>query len=248
MNIAVGSTSKSITVQIVDDAGLPVTGLNAATFPATKYRKAGAAAEVAISLVDLSTPTSAWTSGGVIASSAGYYRLDLPDAAISTATILTVFGEASGKHLVSAPIDVGASSLTPITPIIANVTNPRYATRDLPAIWQGSQSTEVFIIVDGAGNPVDLSGKAIRFVVVNVADLGDDEDSRVDDTLTGVFQYDSPVEIVTGGADSNQLTIQHDAAKTSIPGAYRYFLWNVTDLVPLASGTLTIEPALTSVV
>jgi hypothetical protein len=109
-----GSTSVSIDVQIVDDAGLAVTGLVAATFPTVKYSLAGANNDATISLSDLATLTTAWSSGGLKERGEGVYRLDLPNAALTTVGEVKVRGETSGKHLLAPWVDVG--------PVPANVT------------------------------------------------------------------------------------------------------------------------------
>jgi hypothetical protein len=103
--VAPGSTSVSVTVTIVDDSGLAVTGLVAATFPTTVYERVAEAA-VPITLSDLAAVTSAYSSGGVKEVGGGDYRLDAPDLAFATATRLRVRGEASGKHLLCPTIDV----------------------------------------------------------------------------------------------------------------------------------------------
>ncbi len=108
---APGSTSQSVQIQVVDDTGLPVTGLVAATLPAIYYWIAGAHAAVAISLSDLSTITTAYSSGGVkeidSVNLAGFYRLDVPDAALASAGKVKIGGEASGKHVLCDTLDVG---------------------------------------------------------------------------------------------------------------------------------------------
>lgn len=101
-----GSTSISIQVQIVDDTGLPVTGLVAATFPATYYIKAQQA-PVAINLTDLAQLTSAYSSGGIKEIAGGYYRLDVPDAAFTVASRVRVYAEQTNKRLIYPPITVG---------------------------------------------------------------------------------------------------------------------------------------------
>lgn len=103
-----GTTSQSIDIQILNDSGLPVTGLVAATMPPIYYSLAGPNSAVQITLSDLSLITSAYSSGGVKerSGSAGVYRLDLPNGALTTAGTVKVYGEASGKHLVCEPIEV----------------------------------------------------------------------------------------------------------------------------------------------
>lgn len=99
-------TSKSIDVQIVDDDGLPVTGLVASTFPTVKYSKAGANADVTITLADLATITTAWASGGVKERGEGVYRLDLPDAVFTATGWVKIRGETSGKRLICETLEV----------------------------------------------------------------------------------------------------------------------------------------------
>lgn len=135
------------------------------------------------------------------------------------------------------------ASLT-ITPYQVNTSNPRYSTRDLPPIAQGSEPTEVWTITNSEGAAVDLSGKTIR-VVVCAVDKGElDANSQpFDDTLTGSFKYETGDGITIRGDDNNQVWLDHDASKTATPGVYRYFLWNVTDKLLLAKGRMPIEPA-----
>lgn len=98
MIVTPGSTSQSVTLQIVDDSGLAVTGLTAATMPTISYERV-AEALVGITLSDLAALTSAYSSGGVKEVGSGYYRLDCPDAAFATASRVRIIGEATGKHV-----------------------------------------------------------------------------------------------------------------------------------------------------
>lgn len=104
-----GATSISIDVGVYDDTGLPVTGLVAATLPAIYWTLSGNTASTSITLSDLVAITTAYSSGGVKerAGSAGIYRLDLPNAALTSAGDVRIYGEASGKHLVCEAITVG---------------------------------------------------------------------------------------------------------------------------------------------
>jgi hypothetical protein len=104
MIVAPGTVSVSITIQIVDDTGLPVTGLVAATFPATSYERVGEAL-AAISLSDLAALNSAYSSGGVKEVASGYYRLCVPNAAFATASRINIIGEATNKRIIAPFID-----------------------------------------------------------------------------------------------------------------------------------------------
>jgi hypothetical protein len=100
-----GSTSVSIDIQVVDDAGLPVTGLVSTTLPTISYTTERGAT-TSISLSNLSTLTSAFSSGGVFERASGYYRLDVPNAAFTSAGRTTIFGEAAGKRVIPVRIEV----------------------------------------------------------------------------------------------------------------------------------------------
>jgi hypothetical protein len=104
-----GATSISIVVQIVDDGGLPVTGLTASTFPATIYatEAVGASGTTSITLSNLSGGSPAWSSGGLKERTGGYYRLDLPNGVFGYPGEVKLIGEASGQHLICEPIQVG---------------------------------------------------------------------------------------------------------------------------------------------
>jgi hypothetical protein len=110
MIVAPGSTDVSIDIQIVDDVGLPVTGLVAATFPTVYWSLAGPTAATTITLSDLAAITSSHSDGGVKERSAGFYRLDLPDAALASAGTVRVYGESTGKRIIAEPIAVNAVS------------------------------------------------------------------------------------------------------------------------------------------
>lgn len=137
-----------------------------------------------------------------------------------------------------------ASGLT-ITPLVASVANPFYATRDLPVLPAASGNTIIWTITDGNGSAVDLSGKTCRLVAYTVTAVGDNENETYDDTVSSVaFQYATGGDGLTvGGTDNNQITLVHSITKTATAGNYRYFLWNITDNTLLAKGRMPIEPS-----
>lgn len=108
MIFPIGATSQSIDVAIIDDTGLPVTGLTNLTFPTVKYSKAGPNADVALVLVSLALITTPWTSSGVKERGEGVYRLDLPDAIFSVGAKVVLRAESSNKRLICPPIEVSS--------------------------------------------------------------------------------------------------------------------------------------------
>jgi hypothetical protein len=118
MRLDPGTTSVSLTVQITDDNGLPVTGLVASTLGGHFHILRAGEAAVNVVLTDLAAEDSAWFAGGVKESSTGggYYRFDPPDFMSATATkqaLITL--EATGIHLFCEPIQV-----EPLPPIPDN--------------------------------------------------------------------------------------------------------------------------------
>lgn len=106
MVIKPGSTSVSFRIQITTDAGLPVTGLVAATFPALSYIRDKEAIVAITPLTDLTLITSAFTANGVKEYGNGYYRVDVPNAAWTTASNVILSGETTDKRVIAEPVEV----------------------------------------------------------------------------------------------------------------------------------------------
>jgi hypothetical protein len=177
MIIAPGTTSQSIDVQIVDDTGLAVTGLVASSFPAVSWSLGGNTAATSITLSDLALITTAYSSGGVKERSGGYYRLDLPNAAIATTGTVKLIGEASGKHLIAEPIVVGGANSVPtvgtgtgqIQPSGGGVTAvnpPGYDATHTKSPWPNATAWVNFDEGSGA-SAADATGNGNGFTLVN---------------------------------------------------------------------------------
>lgn len=105
-----GATSQGLIIRAIDaTTGVPVTTLvfNSAGMD-LQYRREGAAA-VAITEATLAALTTAWSSGGFLHIGAGYYRLDIPDAALATGvTGVLVFGTVTGAVIIGAYVQLVA--------------------------------------------------------------------------------------------------------------------------------------------
>ena len=99
MIINAGSTDQTVMIRIVDSTDrTPETGVTTAS-PGLSlvYWRQGAAAAVGLTEVDLTAPDDAHTDGGLLHIGAGYYRLDLPDAAFAAgAAFVQVYGTVDG--------------------------------------------------------------------------------------------------------------------------------------------------------
>lgn len=136
-----------------------------------------------------------------------------------------------------------------VSPIQASSANPRLSTRKLATIPQGTAPSDIVVLTDSQGDPVDLSGKTLRMVVASVTDEGDADD-RTDDEIEAIYKYETGDGLTVQGADDNNVLIQHDAANTTTCGSFRYWLLDVTDAdqpFALLKGTFDVEPAATDV-
>lgn len=130
MQVPLGSTNRSIPLQVVDDTGLGVTGLVAATFPSLFYALEGPFANVAIgTLNDLAALTDAYNALGVKERGGGYYRFDSPNGMYAAAGDVRIWGDDTGKHVLFPPIEVQAgygtgTGANTVTITVNDGTNP----------------------------------------------------------------------------------------------------------------------------
>jgi hypothetical protein len=120
-----GSEDQSLKIQIVDDAGLPVTGLVAATFPDLFAVPDRDAAIAFGSLSDLAAIDSAHSDGGVFeyADAPGYYRVDPPDAVFAAVEPdLRIVGEETDKRVIAGPIEVSQRGMIPQVRVCSKTT------------------------------------------------------------------------------------------------------------------------------
>jgi hypothetical protein len=228
-----GATSVSVDVQIVSDAGLPVTGLVAATFPAVTYSLAGPNAAVPVTLSDLAAITSAWASGGVKERSGGYYRLDLPDAAFATGGIVRVEGEASGKHLLAAEVQVGID--VPVRAAVGMATanlDDQLVTMDSD-INAGATAASV---AAAAAVAVDGRLPASPAAVGDAMTLTAGERTAVADALIG--------RNIKGGSSAGRtvgqaLAAQRNKVAFDVPAPGQFTVFDTDDTTPLWTGTYT---------
>ena len=139
--LVAGSTNPSIDLFLGDDSGLPVSGKTYSNFPTTYYSVGGAVAKTAITFASLASESTAYTSGGLIERSNGWYRLDLPVAAVATAGVnLAVFSEGTGLHLYCAPIWISAGTAGYMALDWAQIANKTTANNLSSTLISSSQS------------------------------------------------------------------------------------------------------------
>lgn len=103
-----GSTDVSVVIRIIDAAdGTPETGVTSATSGIDlEYRREGAVV-TNITESDLSALNDAHSDGGMLHIGGGYYRLDLPDAAVAAgAAGVLVTGQITGMVVIGCYIQL----------------------------------------------------------------------------------------------------------------------------------------------
>lgn len=126
-----------------------------------------------------------------------------------------------------------------ITPIQASVNSPRYTTKDIGPIYAGSAPADIWTITDRNGDAVDLSAKSLKFVTATV-DYDAEKKDPFDVDFGDGWSYESGDGIAVGGDDNNLVTVTQDADDV-VAGSYRYWLLNVTDREPLATGRMPVQ-------
>ena len=248
-----GATSQSIELYIVDSTdGTPETGVvfNSAGMD-LKYRRKDAAV-VSITEAALTSPalTDTWETGGFLEIGNGVYRLDLPDAALASASGIdrvVVFGTVTGMvvlpvtiHLTdfdlnSAAPDVNTKTAT-LTALDSILKTSTFALAIADAIWDEAMSGHTTAATFGTlGFPVVTQGA--------VETSGSNSTTQVQTDLAEATNdhYDVMTILFTSGAEAGQSrlitgyvggsgTISWNAALTGTPAD------DVTFMI-LAAGT-----------
>lgn len=112
-NIAPDSTDVSLIIRIIDASdGTPETGVTSATSGLDlKYRREGAAT-ANLTESDLSALTDAHADGGMLHIGAGYYRVDVPDAAFAAGVPgVLLFGNITGMIVIGCYAQLALQSV-----------------------------------------------------------------------------------------------------------------------------------------
>src|SRR5690606_21169001 len=130
-----------------------------------------------------------------------------------------VIGEGYGwwdgsKMAAASPLNISVS------PVLSVLASQPVGSPELQAYRTAAFGPFVFTITDSQGNPVNLLGKTVSFVVWNR--------SR-QEALWKIANC--PIS----GDDSNIVTVEEDDANTGTAGSFYYTLWNETDDVVLAT-------------
>lgn len=129
---------------------------------------------------------------------------------------------------ISFSIKTELSDNLTINPANVTVQTGQVSSNDLIA-YENAKYTYTFSITDQLGNPVNLSGKSLSFIVF---------DSKTMATIYTLTTAGGQISI--GGTYSNQITVQSPSSNTTVPGISKWVLRNTTDVTVLATGTLNV--------
>lgn len=106
--VPAGSTDVSVTIRIVDASdGTPETGVEHNTSGIDLWYRRDGEAKVSITEAALSALTDAHSDGGIEHIGDGYYRLDLPDAAVASgADFVTIGGTVTGMVVIGTELQL----------------------------------------------------------------------------------------------------------------------------------------------
>lgn len=207
--IKAGSTDVSVVLRIIDSAdGTPETGVVYNTSGIDlEYRREGAAS-VDITEATLAALTTAHTDGGFLHIGNGYYRLDLPDAAVASgAAGVLVHGTVTGMVVIGAyiqlvaydPFDAVRLGLTALPNAAAEAAGGLYT--------RGTGAGQINQPANGSidANAISAAGTAWNSGAIGAATLASD-------TITAAkVATDAVTEIQSGLATSSALsTLQAD--------------------------------------
>lgn len=205
-----GATDQSVVIRIIDATdGTPETGVLAATSGLDlQYRREGAVA-VALTEADLSALNDAHSDGGLLHIGGGYYRVDLPDAAVASGSDgVLVFGTVTGMVVIGAylhlvaydPENAASLGLSRIDTPLSNLeTDTQDIQARLPAALTADGNIKADALrvggtvqtggdlsaqIDAVDNFVDTEVAAIKTVVDAIQVDTDDIQTRLPAALT----------------------------------------------------------------
>lgn len=254
-----GTTDVSVTIRIVDAVdGTAETGVTSATSGIDlKYRREGAAA-VSITETNLSALTDAHADGGILHIGAGYYRLDLPDAACASGAIgVLVFGTITGMSVIGEyvqlvaydPFDAVRLGLTALPNAAADAAGGLPISDagglDMDAIGNKVGSLGVtsdgaidanMIAIAGSTESADRIARSTRAIVLGTCDTGS--------TTTAIVVKDlSPASAVNDQFNGRIITFDKDTVTAALRGQAT----DITDFVHATQAfsvtALTTAPA-----
>lgn len=246
LGLAVGATDTSLDIRVVDDDGLPVTGLVAATMPPVVMSK-GSGADISVSLVDLAALTTSHTDGGIKERGGGVYRFDPPDTIASTAKIVLIRGDATGKRLLCPLIQVGLQDAIIAAIEVAVAAIPPAVVYATTAEGEPDGTTitckvgeigvnKYFDVLDENDDPVDIVATYTSAVLV------------INDRKGNNLQVEQHADLTISGAGGNRVTFLPDASLLDEPGRYPWAYRKTATGTPLgrkviASGVLVVTDA-----
>jgi len=167
----------------------------------------------------------------------------IPTAAQNADAVLdeALSGHATAGTAGKALSDVEDAGAITIAPILATSNQTRYTVKDMAPMIAGSGQADQWTITDSTGAAASQAGDTIRFVVASIEYATLNADPFSDDFTAAWTRQTGGDGVVISGAGSNLITVTQDPADV-VAGEYVYWLLNLTDRIPLATGKWPVKP------
>lgn len=229
-----GSTDQEVILRALGNDGLPVAGFLYNTAGIDLWYRRQGAAKVSITEVNLAALTTAHADGGVKYIDNGYFRLDLPDAAVASgAASVFVGGTATnmvivGEFIELAEYDAGSMAVLVRTEMDSNSTRLSAIKSDTGAFSAGG--TGLTAIPWNSAWDVEVQSECLAALT----SFGGPTVSQMNARTTTTAAYATASALSTVNSNVNAIKVSTD---TTIPGTLSGIGGNVTTILS-DTGTL----------
>ena len=205
-----GAANPTVRVYVVDNpAGTPETSASASGTGLTLWYERERGGRTTFTAFNLLNTSASWTQGGFIHISDGYYRMDIPDAAVTTG-VNTVLCGVSGLTSM-----IGIATLVDLTEPLSISAFGVKVTAMAPDVLDASAIASTAVTKIQAGLALSTSLSAVSTQVSNVAASV----SAVGTLLTTINNKTSSLSFASGNVLSRLVTAAADAIDSSVVAA-----------------------------
>lgn len=205
-----GAANPTVRVKVVDNpAGTPETSVSAASTGLALWYERERGGRTTFTAFNLANTSASWTAGGIAHISDGYYRMDLPDAAVTTGANTVLCG-------ITAPTSmVGIATLIDLTePLSISAFGVKVTAFSANAFDSSAIASSAVTKIQ-AGLALSTSLSAVSTQVSNVAASV----SAVGTLLTTINNKTSSLSFASGNVLSRMVSGAADALDSSVIAA-----------------------------
>jgi hypothetical protein len=232
-----GGADRTVMLRVVDaTTGAPVTNKVYTDFTAEYWISGGTNSVQGITEATLASMATAHSDGGIIHAGAGYYRLDLPDAATASVAKTYVWATVTGCIVIGAVVDCVAYDPTD-TVRLGLTALPNAAAEAAGGLYtRGTGAGQINQTVNGLANVnmIDIAGVAVSTTTaqlgVNVVKVNDVATTSVT-TINANLGQTQPVNFTGTGASALVKSDMVDIAGTAVNTASAQVGVNIVKVV-----------------